>query len=192
MRITLIFLWFLVTLTGFAHQHNQAYFDITVNDGTTTVKATFPWSIRDALIELNPDLDSAASKEDFQITLQAYIRKKLVFYQGDRQLDLTKVKVLPKEDHHEQYQFKYLGNATAIENSILITKNKKHVNYHVLHIQGEKITFKLNHEKKHFSWATPKNDSKDGWDYLQLVSIIAVFATLLLLIFRNRILGHKS
>ena len=62
MKIFLALSFLVLSYASFAHEPNEAFFEITQKGNTTEVIAEFPWTLRNALIEFYPSLETANSK----------------------------------------------------------------------------------------------------------------------------------
>lgn len=181
----------LCPIVGWAHENNQAQYDLYLYEDKTIVDAQFPWAMRNELIHFNPALDSAKSKNAFEETLFQYIQKNLILTGQSDTLSLTKIKVVPHSGHHEKYELTFVGpSPIKITNTILI-RNKKHINHHNVFHKDFSFSFNLDSETTAHGWDLddPPNNS---FDYLALTQIIVALVTFLLIVFRQRIFPNAK
>uniref|UniRef100_UPI0025FFF722 hypothetical protein n=1 Tax=Winogradskyella sp. TaxID=1883156 RepID=UPI0025FFF722 len=63
----------LFVTNGFAHDANKSFFKIRQNGEFVEIEAEFPWSIRNAMLDIFPELESSKNQKDFENTFFKYI-----------------------------------------------------------------------------------------------------------------------
>lgn len=136
----------LIHTVGMAHEANEAFFKISQRDSVIEIEATFPWSMRNALLTFNPSLETATNKRDFENTFIAYIKAKFIL--KDRNgvvLHYKEYKELENDGHSHQnrYLIMFIGiDLQEVTNTILFNVYENQVNYHTITINTEQETFK--------------------------------------------------
>ena len=111
-RSIIIFTLFtLLTTFGFSHDSNKAFFKINQENNFIEIEAEFPWSIRNALIEFNPELENATFKEEFIASLKKYLELHLILSSNSgNQLELIQLKEITNTGHSHQSNYSILYN----------------------------------------------------------------------------------
>lgn len=130
---------------GFAHDSNKAFFKLINEENIVTVEAEFPWSIRKALIQFNPQLENATTKEEFISTLEEYLKLHLLLKQDNGEfyelVDLKEENKL-KHSHQSNYTILFRGeNLQSISNNLLFNINDSQKNYHELSSENTDLEF---------------------------------------------------
>lgn len=142
-----------------AHEPNEAFFTFNLGEIVVTVKAELPWSIRNALIDYNPKLETSDNKQDFENTFVAYIKNNLILKdENSLVLEFEKVEELNKNGHSHQNSYLLTFKGKTLEevtNTIMFNTYSNQVNYNTITWNGSKFktsknktSFKLNNENK--------------------------------------------
>lgn len=151
----------------FAHEPNEAFFTFNLGENQILVEAELPWSMRNALIDYNPNLEKSNNKQDFENTFVSYIRDNLILKdENGLVLEFQKFEELKNNGHSHQnnYLLTFKGNTLEeITNTIMFNTYSNQVNYNTITWNGRKFktsknktSFKLNEENKsnlsHYWW----------------------------------------
>ncbi|MBT8245338.1 MAG: hypothetical protein HKP48_09935 [Winogradskyella sp.] len=151
----------------FAHEPNEAFFTFNLGKNQIMVEAVFPWSMRNALINYNPNLETSNNKQDFESTFVAYIRDNLILKdKNGLVLEFKKFKEIDNNGHSHQnnYLLTFKGNTLEeVTNTIMFNTYTNQVNYNTITWNGTKFktsknktSFKINEGNKldffHFWW----------------------------------------
>lgn len=143
----------------FAHEPNEAFFTFSLKDSLIIVEAELPWSMRNALLGYNPELEKSATKQDFEETFFKYIKNNLTLKDKNGEiLELQKIEELKTNGHSHQNNYLLTfkgGNLLEVTNTIMFNLYKNQVNYNTLtwneamfKTSNNKNSFKTNEEKK--------------------------------------------
>lgn len=135
-------------LTGFtlsAHEVDQAFFKLVQDGSNITVKAKFPWTLRNALLAFDPNLEQANERAQFEEAFEAYILQNLILHntQG-RTLQFLgfNEQTGDRYDHHFEYLLQFEGGQIAsITNTIMFDQNEGQTNYTTIERNGESRTY---------------------------------------------------
>lgn len=156
----------------FAHEVNVAYFNFTIKENRIEVEAEFPWTMRNTLLDFNPQLEHSTDKQDFEKTFVEYIKKNLVLKdQNGTVLELVQVRELPKKGHSHQnnYLLEFNGrNLDEVTNTFMFNLYKNQVNYNNVEIENMSKTYKTRPNATSFSI---KKTSQISYWYLSLLII---------------------
>jgi hypothetical protein len=129
-----------------AHSPHECFFDINIEKNVCTIKAEFPWTLRNALLVFDPALNNAQSPQAFEQAFEKYISSHLILKDNDgKALVFKGFKALESSGHSHQneYVLEYEGGEmTQVTNSIMFEMSDKQSNYHSIMIDGTKRTFK--------------------------------------------------
>ncbi len=164
----------------FAHEPNEAFFIFNIGENQITIEAELPWSMRNALIKFNPNLETSTNKQDFENTFVEYIRHNLIL--KDRNggiLEFEKFEEIKKNGHTHQndYLLTFNGNnLSEVSNTIMFNIYTNQVNYNTITWFGtkfktskKKTSFKVNEESKHIFF-------QNWWLYLiPILLVIGIF-----------------
>ncbi len=155
-----------------AHEVNEAFFEFVIKSNSVEVYVEFPWTMRNALIEYNPDLKHSTSKADFVKTFEKYLIENLILENSDRrQLNFDFFEELPQngESHQNKYMLVYSGsNLARVQNTIMFNLYDNQVNYNSFQINAEKKTYETNKSNPFFYL---KDDVNDFMIYLVMIGI---------------------
>jgi hypothetical protein len=128
-----------------AHSPHECYFDIKMEKQSCTITAEFPWTLRNALLALDPTLKNAQAPQAFKQTFEKYISShlilkdkegKMLIFKGFRALESS------GHSHQNEYVLEYEGgNIHQVTNTIMFEMSDKQSNYHSIMIDGTKRTF---------------------------------------------------
>jgi len=170
-----------------AHNPNEAFFEMVQNTQTFEIEAELPWSLRNALLQFEPRLKNAQSKEDFEKVLVQYLKQKLILKdKKGRVLELLLSKELLHQGHTHQSTFLlvYQGKAQSITNTILFELYPNQKNYHYL-VGKEKKNFTTHPQKATFLLEQPAQKTtyssfnKVGFWLIGLLTCVLLSLTIL-------------
>jgi hypothetical protein len=160
----------------YSHESNKAFFKITQNDKKIIINAEFPWTIRKALIEYNPQLENATTKEDFIYSLKKYLKQNLSLKDNnDVIIELTKLTEIenPGHSHQSNYLLEYRGNNLQnISNTLLFNINNVQKNYHQIIINNTELKFITS--TKHPIFKLPKKEFSIYWILLLIIPMMVI------------------
>lgn len=129
-----------------AHEPNVAFFKFIETDTSVEVHAEFPWTLRNALLKFNPDLELATSREEFEQTLFSYIKTHLVLVnESGEPLQLLQMRQAQNKQHSHQNNFVFIFQGTGLKevtNSIMFDLNENQSNYNTIETLTSKTTYK--------------------------------------------------
>ncbi|GAA3623559.1 hypothetical protein [Flavivirga jejuensis] len=139
---------FMCILFGYAHDADEAYFEITTQKYHTIIEAEFPWTIRNALIAYDSNFSNAKTIEDINVIFFNYVKEKFkIFDSNDNPLALQKVKLIKDKNHSHSTNYTIIFKGTEIakiSNSMLLEYNNSQENHHFYSLnnklKGEAIT----------------------------------------------------
>jgi hypothetical protein len=140
----IILLFFAFSGVGFAHDANKAFFNIQQKDNLVEVRAEFPWSIRNALLETYPELEHSKSKADFDTAFFDYVKTNFELRNDDSILKLIAVEEVTHNEHAHANAFIFLfeGNAfDTVKNAVMFNVYKDQENYHDILVSKEHLKF---------------------------------------------------
>lgn len=141
------FLIFFIFLGGIvsAHNPNEAYFIITKKENTIEIEAELPWTMRDALIQYNPELNNATTREEFERTFVRYIRKNLILENAKgEQLDFVKFQESTNHGHSHQSNYKLIFRGYDVQhvtNSFMFNLYDNQKNYHRIFLNSKEYEY---------------------------------------------------
>ena len=171
----LLFLGFIYvfSISGYAHETNEAFFKITQKEKTVEIIGEFPWTMRNALIEFNPSLEKTTNKKDFEDAFVEYIKANLILTNmNGSQLEYQEFKELDNDGHSHQdnYLIIFKGkDLIQIKNTIMFNVFDNQVNYNTIVTNENQETFKTKGEQDYFKLSEKKN----RMNYLWLLVLIA-------------------
>lgn len=155
-----------------AHEVNEAFFEFVIKSNSVEVYVEFPWTMRNALIEYNPDLKHSTSKADFVKTFEKYLTENLILENSDtRHFDFDFFEELPQngESHQNKYLLVYSGsNLVRVQNTIMFNLYDNQVNYNSFQINAEKKTYETDKSTPAFYL---KDEIDDFMIYLVMIGI---------------------
>jgi hypothetical protein len=156
---------------GYAHESNEAFFNIVQKQNTIEIQAEFPWTMRGALIAFNPELKAASNKEAFEKTFVEYMKFNLIFTNelGER-LDYSGYREMDNNGHSHQNNYLLIFNGnrfSQVTNTTMFNIYDNQVNYHTLIKNDEEYTFVTNQGQPSFE--LPKHDSMNYWWVFMLI-----------------------
>ncbi len=160
---------------GFAHETNEAFFNITQKENTIEIQAEFPFAMRNALMTFNPSLENSTNKKDFENTFIDYIKVNLILKdKNGNELKYQEYKELKNEGHSHQnnYLIVFKGNGLhEVTNTIMFNVFIDQVNYHNITISSKQIKFKTKKGQPHF---TLNKNVKYWWLLLLFIPLIYI------------------
>ncbi|MFK5856550.1 MAG: hypothetical protein QM503_10495 [Bacteroidota bacterium] len=161
---------------GYAHETNEAFFNIIEKENTIEIQAEFPWTMRNALIAFNPSLENSTDKKDFENTFVEYLKANLIL--KDKNGDILKYQNYQElENNGHSHQNNYLiifrgSDLFEITNTIMFNVYENQVNYNTITVNSNKITFKTKKGLTHFT--LKKNDTKYWYFSFLFIPIIYI------------------
>ncbi|UCH65695.1 MAG: hypothetical protein JSW63_00745 [Ignavibacterium sp.] len=143
----------------YAHEPNKAYFDFWLEDNEIIVRAEFPWTLRIALLNANPQLKESRSQEDFNNALFAYFSNAIIIEEGNKKVKLLTLNQLPQDHSHSVIYELVFGDVENLE-GVNITNVCLHElyddqqNYNTISLAG-KNTFSIITKKNHPTFTIP-------------------------------------
>lgn len=130
----------------FSHDTNKAFFVITQKNNEVVIEAEFPWTIRNAIFQEYPILETVKTQKVFDKIVFEYIKKHFeVFSSGNKPLRLKKVNYIKKglsHSHQNDYVFVFEGSDfMKIKNTLMFTAFEQQKNHHSLKIDGKSLEF---------------------------------------------------
>ena len=177
MKSTLFY--FIVCLSNalvLAHEPNEAFFSFIQKENSITVHIEFPWTIRNALLDFNPKLESSTDKKDFENTFIQYIKKNLVLKDKDgnaMQFQSFEEVKHSKHSHQHNYRIIFAGkHLKEVANTVMFNIYNNQVNYNTVTFNSgtERFTTK----KDHTYFTLRKKHTVNYW-YLGIVIIPAFY-----------------
>ena len=183
MRKVLLFLLIQGYATNVCHAHStkQAIFSIEIKD-SISIRASFPWTLRKALINYEPSLFKIKDSLFIHQVLQKYISDNLIL-KNDKNTPLPLIrleKINTQSYHSVDYNIWFSGNTPkTITNTLLFNLNNKHTNIHEINWEGNHLQFNTSINFPSFN--IPQKKTSSIW-----YSIIAIPLLLLLLFIRKK------
>ncbi|MFZ9045470.1 MAG: hypothetical protein ACO2ZZ_06360 [Cyclobacteriaceae bacterium] len=166
-----------------AHEPNEAFFTFELKKGMITVEAELPWSMRNALIDYNPKLETSSNKEAFENTFSQYIKENLILKDKNGSvLEFQKFEELEKNGHSHQnnYLLIFQGNDfLEVTNTIMFNIDSNQANYNA--INWNKTKYQTTSKKKSFK--LKEEDVSSLFDIWWL--LIIPFAIVVLILLRS-------
>lgn len=127
----------------YAHEPNEAFFIFNLGEELITVQAELPWSMRNALIDYNPNLETSSNKQDFENTFVRYIKDNLILKdKNGLVLEFEKFNELNNNGHSHQndYLLTFKGNTLVeVTNTIMFNTYTNQINYNTITWIGSKF-----------------------------------------------------
>lgn len=122
-----------------AHAPDEAFYTIRSIDDTVVVRAEFPWTIRNALLNAYPELENAKTKKAFTDAFYTYIRRNFQLKNDENELlPLVKGRELLQNGHSHQTTFLlfFKGVPITLTNTTMFELYEQQKNTHtILHDQ---------------------------------------------------------
>ena len=166
MKKLIVYVFACISCTyGYGHESNEAFFIIVQKQNTIEIQAEFPWTMRSALIEFNPELKEASNKEEFEKTFVDYIKYNLILNnEVGEKLEFKEYKELDNNGHSHQNNYLLIFNGASfnqITNTIMLNVFEHQVNYHILKMNDEKVNFVTKQGQAQYE--LPKKNSFNYW-----------------------------
>lgn len=181
MRILLTVFISIIYAIGYAHNAQEASFNIETTSNTIEIYAEFPWTIRKALLTAHPELDKSSNQSDYDRAFFNYVKSNLILTNENQ--DTLKLLSINKADslgssHHVNYNFTYQKLAyTTISNTLLFNVNSQQINIHNFKIKEQKFLYKTKVSSPSFE-ITHKKEPENAWTIL--VTCIGIALVVLL------------
>lgn len=179
----------IIGLKAYAHAPNEAFFDLFESEQKWLIKAEFPWTIRNVLLEKFPDLETAKTREEMEMGFLTYLQEHIQLVGENNQIiPLQKIRKLPSNNghgHSSVYMLVFESSKTIkfIKNTCMFDAYSNQKNFHTLELSNkEQIEFVTSQEKPNYSF-----NSK-----LPIFPIIILSCLLLLLYLWLVKLGQKT
>ncbi len=151
-----------------AHEPNVAFFKYVETETTIEVHAEFPWTLRNALLIFNPNLEHAISREEFERTLLSYIKTHLILKdENGKPLQLIDMSEVQNKQHSHQNNFVFIFQGTELKevsNTVMFDHNENQSNYNTFETLTSKTTFKTTKTNSGF-----KLERNHSFNYLYLL-----------------------
>ena len=128
-----------------AHNPNEGYFEIHEQDLYVEITAELPWSMRYALVESFPLLETSKSRDDFDAALFDYLADRIQLFDAKGQAMKLEsvVEQIDEQRHSHQNSFtlRYLKTnpLKQVVNSVMTEIYDTQKNIHLVEIQGETV-----------------------------------------------------
>jgi len=170
----------LLSIKGYGHEPNKAYFVVTQKASVVELQAEFPWTIRKALLSDNVGLKNATTKEEFDKAFFNYVKKYLILKNtSNESFDLLSVEELPKTGHSHGSTFliSFSGSELmSVKNELMFNLFKNQENYHEFNM-GEKNVLEYSTTKKAPSFIVRETvENNFLWLGMGLLFLIIVFS----------------
>lgn len=129
----LVFIFCLLVSVVKAEELDKAIYKVNQEGNKITVEASFPWTLRNELLDFDENLLFAQSEESFVNVLNDYIAKKLKFYSCEDSSELLNVIDRNEFDINTaefQFDFELNGQIESFRNEIMLNVYPKHTNMH--------------------------------------------------------------
>lgn len=165
--LIIIVLSMTVVVNSFAHDPHEAFFSINQTQDTVKIKAQFPWTLRNALIQFSPTLVDATSSRDFELAFMEYVKKNIILIDSlGAAMPFAYFEALENNGHsHESnYLLVFLGNGMGnITNSMMFDLSDKQINYHYLRTEGTDREFQTSPKHPTFALREASNTWFSYW-----------------------------
>jgi hypothetical protein len=159
----------------YGHDPRFAFFKITSEQNTTLVKAEFPWLLRNALFEFEPNLKNAKHKNEFLESFGKYINIHFILKDenNDRMPLLSISEIKGESKHTGLYLLVFNGkNISWIYNSLLVDVSPNHKNFHTLIKGNSSYFFSTNRSNNNHSIENSNFQISTALPYLIFISLI--------------------
>lgn len=185
MKLLFIFLINLVFVFGYAHNTQEAYFEINKTTDALIVSADFPWTVRNALLKAYPELEYETNQEVFDQGFYNYVKTNLILTNSNLEpiplLSVNKI-IDDQSSHHIKYNFVFKNlEYTQVSNTLLFNINKKQSNIHQILMNEESLHYITTSSSPSFEIPSQKNKIQ-FWKVLSIT--IGLGCLFLLLIIR--------
>ena len=158
----LLILFISISTLGFAHDANKAFFKIQQKENIVEVQAEFPWSIRNAVVEAYPRLESSKNQEDFDAAFFEYVKSNFKLRQNNSVLKLISIEYDTQQGHSHQSNFVFVfeGNQVdSIKNTMMFNTYVNQENYHDILLDTEHIKFITSKDSSSFQMESSSQTS---------------------------------
>tara|TARA_R110002049_G_scaffold68465_7_gene177488 strand:- start:1233 stop:1811 length:579 start_codon:yes stop_codon:yes gene_type:complete len=158
----LLILFISISTLGFAHDANIAFFKIQQKENTVEVQAEFPWSIRNAVVEAYPRLESSNNQEDFDVAFFEYVKSNFQLRQNNSVLTLISIEYDAQQGHSHQSNFVFVfeGNQfDSIKNTMMFNAYVNQENYHDILLDTEHVKFITSKDSSSFQMESQSQNS---------------------------------
>lgn len=164
-RILLTLLISITYTLSYAHNAQEAIFNIKNKANNIEISAEFPWTIRKALLTEYPDLENNTNQIAFDHVFFNYVKSNLILSNKnhDTLRLLTINKIESSESHHNHYVFTYQKlDYNTIKNTLLFNINTKQVNIHNFTKDKQLLVYKTNPSSPSFD-ISPLKEKDNIW-----------------------------
>ena len=158
----LLILFISISTLGFAHDANKAFFKIQQKENIVEVQAEFPWSIRNAVVEAYPRLESSKNQEDFDAAFFEYVKSNFQLRQNNSVLELISIEYDTQQGHSHQSNFVFVfeGNQVdSIKNTMMFNTYVNQENYHDILLDTGHIKFITSKDSSSFQMESSSQTS---------------------------------
>ena len=160
------------TFNSHAHSGTEAFFRITSEQDRLVVRASFPWTLRNALLVFDPQLEQATTSAAFEASFKAYIKTHLrLFDQQGTPLKFLGFQRVEDEGHQHQETYQLFfsgGHLQEIHNTLLCNISERQVNHHRLVTGSKEQIFTTGKDQPSFRYQEPPSTP---WPYLLVLAL---------------------
>lgn len=171
-----------VGLKSRAHDANKAYFNLSIEQNQIMVDAEFPWTIRNALLSYDPQLEFQSDQHTFNNRFKDYVTENFKIEDNSGEpLNLLQVEILQKDGHSHQVNYQFIfekGLVKKISNSLMFNLQNNQINVHTITINGESIIFETKAETSTFEIEPSSNN------LLLVYAAVGISSVLFLVIYK--------
>ena len=172
--------------SGFAHDANKSFFKIEQKNNVVEVQAEFPWSIRNAVMEAFPELESSNNKKDFETAFFNYIDANFSIRNSNVLLSLVSVKEVDIQSHSHQNNFVFVfagNNFDTVTNTVMFNIYDNQKNFHDVEINKEYEEFVTTSENTSFKINLESDSESSIGNDTIVIALALVFSILMTLLF---------
>ena len=181
----LLILFISISTLGFAHDANKAFFKIQQKENIVEVQAEFPWSIRNAVVEAYPRLESSKNQEDFDAAFFEYVKSNFQLRQNNSVLELISIEYDTQQGHSHQSNFVFVfeGNQVdSIKNTMMFNTYVNQENYHDILLDTGHIKFITSKDSSSFQMESSSQTSFGNTIAIGLLIVVVIVIGLFLYI----------
>ncbi len=126
-------LFILTSFISFGHEDDEAYYTIQQDGNKVQVQATFPWTLRNELLDFDESLVNAQSQESFVNVLNDYVAQKFKFYSASDSselLDIIEKPTIGFSSADFEFNFELKGIVESFKNEMMLNVYPKQQNIH--------------------------------------------------------------
>lgn len=160
-----------------AHKSNEAFFTFKQKNHVIEVEVEFPWTIRNALIQFNPELEITKNENHFEATFVKYIKKNLVLtdQEGVEQpfIEFKELENNNGHSHGNNFLLKFKGyEIVNVKNTMMFNLYDNQINYNKIDLINTNKSFITKMASPNFS--LNKIQVNHSWWYFIVVLIFVL------------------